>query len=254
VAGRSRRSEGRHQRQRVIGVAVAALLSAAAWMARADEATIRRNLPTRLPDLPTIDEVRAAPVPGLWEVRLGHEVIYTDGEARFVLEGDLIDTRSRVNLTEQREEALKAINVATLPYADAVVWRRGNGARKLVVFADPNCSYCRKLEQELSSVTDITVYTFVIPILGDDSVHKARAIWCASDRGGTWRRWMVDGAAPAGNASCDTSALIRNLALQRQHGIVGTPSLVFEDGERVAGVLDAAALARRLAVKPAPRG
>jgi thiol:disulfide interchange protein DsbC len=229
-------------------VACAALaLLAVALVAAADEAAIRRNLPLRLPDLPAIDEVRPAALPGLWEIRLGGEVIYSDAEASFVLEGELIDTRARVNLTEQREQALKAIVFAKLPLADAVVWRRGTGARRLAVFADPNCGYCQRLEKELSGVTDITVYTFVIPILGEDSVEKARSIWCARARGTTWRHWMVDGVAPPKGATCDTTALTRNLALQKRHGVVGTPSLVFEDGERVAGVLDAAALRLKLA-------
>jgi thiol:disulfide interchange protein DsbC len=235
-------------------MAWATLALAAALIASADEAAIRRNLPLRLPDLPAIDEVRRAPVPGLWEIRLGSEVIYSDGEGSFVFEGDLIDTRAKVNLTERREDALKTIVFAKLPLADAVVWRRGTGARRLVVFADPNCGYCQRLEQALSGVPDITVYTFVIPILGEDSVEKARSIWCSAQRGSTWRRWMVDKVAPPKGATCDTGALTRNLALQKRHGVVGTPALVFEDGERVDGVLDAAALQRKLAGKRARGG
>jgi thiol:disulfide interchange protein DsbC len=240
VAGRSRRSDG--------AARLAALVLCLAWSVapRADEAAIRRNLPARLPDLPHIDEVRPAPVPGLFEVRLGNEVIYSDAEGAFVLEGDLIDTLRQVNVTDEREAALKHIDVAALPLADAVVWKRGSGARRLVVFADPNCGYCRKLERVLSDVRDITVFTFVIPILGDESVARARDIWCAADRGATWRRWMVDGVAPPA-ATCDTAALTRNLAMQRRYGVVGTPSLVFADGERVAGVLDAAGLEKKLA-------
>jgi thiol:disulfide interchange protein DsbC len=230
----------------------ATLLLCAAWGAAsfADEAAIRRNLPARLPDLPPIEEVRPSPVPGLWEVRLGTEVIYSDANGAFVLEGDLIDTRRRVNLTDLREEELKRIDVAKLPLADAVMWKRGTGARRLVVFADPQCGYCRRLERELNGVPDITVYTFVIPILGEESVHKSRAIWCAADRGVAWRRWMLDGVAPPDNATCDTRALTRNLELQKRHGVSGTPSLVFGDGERVAGMLAAAELDKKLGAKP----
>jgi thiol:disulfide interchange protein DsbC len=243
VAGRSRRSE---PGARAARLATLALCAASSVASRADETAIRRNLPARLPDLPHIDEVRPAPVPGLFEVRLGNDVIYSDADGSFVLEGDLIDTSRQVNLTDERETALKRIDVAMLPLADAVVWKSGSGARRLVVFADPNCGYCRKLERVLNDVRDVTVFTFVIPILGDDSVVKARDIWCAADRGAAWRRWMVDGIAPPA-ATCDTAALTRNLAMQRRYGVVGTPSLVFAGGERVAGVLDAAGLEQRLA-------
>lgn len=248
AAGKNRRSEpaGPGGRRVALLCALGTLLLAGAQASWADEAAIRRNLPARVPDLPPIDEVRPAPLPGLWEVRLGHEVIYSDAEGAFLLEGDLIDTRRQLNLTEHREAELKRIDVAHLPFADAVVWKRGSGARRLVVFADPNCGYCRRLERELSDVPDITVYTFVIPILGEDSVLKSRAIWCATDRGVAWRRWMLEGVSPGNQESCDTSALTRNLSLQVRHGVAGTPSLVFDDGERVAGVLNAAELDRKL--------
>jgi thiol:disulfide interchange protein DsbC len=230
-------------------VAAALACAAVATATLADEAAIRRNLPARLPDLPRIDEIVRSPIAGLWEVRLGSEVIYSDAEGAFIIEGELLDTRRALNLTERRETALKAFDFAKLPLGDAVTWKRGKGTRKLVVFADPNCGYCRELEKRLGDVADITVHTFLIPILGDDSVAKARAIWCARDRdrGPVWRRWMVDGVAPPAAAACDLGALDRNLALQRRHGVVGTPSLVFADGERVAGVLTPAALEQKFA-------
>jgi len=235
---------------------VLALMLGACVGAQADEAAIRRNLPARLPELPKIEEVRQSPIAGLWEVRLGSSIVFTDGDGAYVLEGDLIDTRSHVNLTEARETELRAFDFKRLPLQDAVTWKRGSGARRLVVFADPNCGYCKQLEKSLTGVTDITVHTFLIPILGDDSVVKARAIWCApaAQRGALWRRWMTEGVAPPAGGSCDTSALERNLALQRKHGVRGTPSLVFEDNERVAGVLDKPALEQKFAsLKRTPR-
>jgi thiol:disulfide interchange protein DsbC len=249
VAGKSRRSELGVQRAGIRAVLASVLTCAFMASSLADEATIRRNLPARLPDLPAIDSVARTPMPGLWEVRMGTEVIYSDDQASFVLEGALIDARQRVNLTAQREAALKAFDFAALPLSDAVTWKRGNGSRKLVVFADPNCGFCRQFERQLNDVTDITVHTFLIPILGDDSVVKARAIWCtpAARRGSVWRSWMVDGVAPVASRQCDTSALERNLALQQRHGISGTPSLVFADGERIAGVPAPAVLERKFA-------
>jgi thiol:disulfide interchange protein DsbC len=214
----------------------------------ADEAAIRANLPLRLPNLPKIDEVRRSPVPGLWEVRLGSELIYSDEQGSFVIEGDIIDTAKHVNLTRERVDRLTAFEFAKLPMQDAVVWKRGSGARKLVVFADPNCGYCKHLEQTLNDVDNITVYTFMIPILGGDSPEKARDIWCAQDSGKVWRNWMINGALPpAAQGKCDTAALSRNVELGKRHGVAGTPALVFEDSARVPGILSAGEIEKKLA-------
>lgn len=212
----------------------------------ADEAAIRKNLPARLPNLPAIDEVTRLPVGGLWEVRMGSEVVYSDADGSFVIQGQIIDTRQQRNLTEERIAKLTAFDFAKLPLQDAVVWQQGTGARKLVVFADPNCGFCKRFERELNNVRDITVYTFLVPILGGDSPEKTRAIWCAGDKGKVWRSWMLDGTAPpAVTGRCDTTALARNLALGQKHAINGTPSLVFEDNERVPGILSAGELEKK---------
>jgi thiol:disulfide interchange protein DsbC len=227
------------------------LLSAIAiigWVtASADELSIRRSLAIRMPGMGSIEAIRPGPLVGIWEIQVGGEVIYSDADANFLIEGEVIDTRTSRNLTAQREAELQAFDFRRLPLADAVVWKRGSGARHLVVFADPNCGYCRQLERMLNDIDNITVHTFVIPILGDDSQAKARAIWCARDQGVAWRHWMIDSVAPAAApASCDSAALARNLALQRRHGVVGTPSLVFVNGERLSGIPDAQSLERRL--------
>lgn len=206
----------------------------------ADEAAIRKNLPMQLPNLPKIDEITRTPVSGLWEVRMGSDVIYSDEQGSFVIEGQIIDTQKHLNLTEARIARLTAIDFGKLPLQDAVVWKQGNGARKIVVFADPNCGYCKRFEQDLNNVKNITVYTFLLPILGGDSPDKSRAIWCAKDRGKAWRSWMIDGTPPPASAgACDTTALQRNVALGKKHGVNGTPALVFEDSERVPGILSA---------------
>lgn len=229
----------------------AALLSSAA----ADEAAIRRNLATRLPNLPHIDSVLPSAVKGLWEIRLGSEVIYSDELGSFVIEGQIIDTQRHVNLTEQRLEELTAVDFRKLPLKDAVVWKQGSGARRIVVFADPNCGYCKHLERDLSSVPDITVYTFLVPVLGGDSPEKSRAIWCARDRGKVWRSWMLNGAAPpVAAAKCDSSVLERNLALGHRHGLTGTPMLVFEDNQRVPGIMSADDLTAKLAAIASRKG
>ena len=237
-------------RSRLVALGASALLLAGAACA-ADDATvgaaIRATLAKRLPNLPHIDEITKSPIPGLWELRLGSQVIYSDAQGSFVIEGEIIDTARHVNLTQDRVDALTAFDFSKLPLQDAVVWQQGTGARKLVVFADPNCGYCKKLERDLNNVRDLTVFTFMIPILGGDSPQKARDIWCAKDSGKVWRRWMIDGTPPpAAPAQCDTAALSRNIALGQKHAINGTPSLVFENSERVPGILSAQDLEKKL--------
>jgi thiol:disulfide interchange protein DsbC len=231
----------RSWRRPLLALAVSALSLAAPAFAAEDAgvaATIRSNLAKRLPNLPPIDEVTRSPVRGLWELRLGSQVVYSDENGSFVIEGEILDTSTHVNLTRQRIEKLTAFDFAKLPLQDAVVWKRGTGARKLVVFADPNCGYCKKLERDLSNVPDITVFTFLVPILGGDSPEKARAIWCANDRGTAWRNWMIANTPPpTARRPCDTAALTRNVMLGEKHAVAGTPSLVFENSEFVPGIL-----------------
>jgi thiol:disulfide interchange protein DsbC len=214
----------------------------------ADEATIRKNLAARLPNLPRIDEITRAPVSGLWEVRMGSEVIYSDDQGGFVIEGHIIDTNRHLNLTQARVDGLTAFEFSKLPLKDAVVWKQGTGARKIVVFADPNCGFCKRFERDLNQVRNVTVYTFLFPILGDDSPEKSRNIWCAKDSGKVWRNWMLDGTPPpAASGKCDSTALDRNVALGRKHGVSGTPALVFENSERVPGILSAEEVEKKFA-------
>jgi thiol:disulfide interchange protein DsbC len=206
--------------------------------AHAGEAEIRKALAERLADLGKIDEVIKLPVAGLYEVRVAERIFYTDDDGNYLIVGQLIDTKSGTNLTEARVAKLTAIDFASLPLKDAVVWKQGDGSRKLVVFADPNCGFCKQFEREARSVKNITVYTFLYPVLGAESADKSRNIWCAKDRGKVWADWMIDGALPPKvMGECDVSALQRNAALGRKHKINGTPALVFEDGKRVPGAM-----------------
>jgi thiol:disulfide interchange protein DsbC len=204
--------------------------------AHAGEPEIRKNLADRLPDLGKIDEVRKAAMAGLYEVRVGTELYYSDENGNYFIEGHLVDTKTGANLTEERIAKLTAIDFSTLPLKDAMVWKQGDGSRKLVVFADPNCGYCKKLEREIRQVKDITIYTFLLPILGADSTEKSRNIWCSKDPARTWIDWMVDGKLPPRTmGDCDASVLQRNTAMGRKYKVNGTPALVFEDGKRIAG-------------------
>jgi thiol:disulfide interchange protein DsbC len=215
--------------------------------ALADEAAIRKNLPERLPTFPKIDEVSKTPMTGLYEVRMGTEIVYTDETGQFLIQGSLIDTKTRADLTQARIDKLTAIDFATLPFKDAVLIKQGSGARKVVVFADPNCGYCKRLEKDMLSLKDVSIYTFVLPILGPDSTTKSRDIWCAKDPGKAWRAWMVDGQVPAkALANCDTAALDRNSEMGRKYKVQGTPALVFEDGSRSPGAMPAAQIESRM--------
>lgn len=225
------------------------LLAAAALGAAAQEAQIRKNLAERLPNLPKIDEVTRTPVPGLWEVRIGNDVMYSDDKGDHLIQGQIVDTRSRTNLTEQRLNKLSAIDFASLPLKDAVVIKQGSGARKLAVFVDPNCGYCKRFEKDLAGVKDVTVYTFLYPILGPDSDAKSKAIWCAKDPGKAWRDWMLNGVTPPRvmGTGCDDAALERNVAFGKKHRVQGTPALVFEDGTRIPGAVSGAEVEKQLA-------
>jgi thiol:disulfide interchange protein DsbC len=225
--------------------AMGLLLLAAA--AVADEAAIRKNLAERLPNFPPIDEVSKTPIPGLYELRIGTEIFYSDEQGQYVLQGSLIDTKTRSNLTEARIAKLTQIDFASLPLKDAILIKQGSGSRKLVVFGDPNCGYCKRLERDLVTLKDVSIYTFIFPILGPDSNVKARDIWCAKEPGKVWRNWMVDGTAPPkAMGTCDTSALDRNLALGNRHRVQGTPAVVFEDGSRSPGALPADQIESRM--------
>jgi len=228
----------------VLGL-LAALIAAPAG---AQEAVIRKTISERMPTFPKIDEITKTAIPGIYELRMGIDVVYSDAKGEHLIQGELLETRTGVNLTEARLDKLTAIDVTKLNYKDAIVWKQGTGARKLVVFADPNCGYCKRFEAQLQQVKDLTVYTFLYPILGGDSPEKSRDIWCAKDNTKAWRDWMLNGTAPTSTASekCDVSAIERNASVARKHRINGTPALVFEDGKRVAGALGVEAVEKQL--------
>ena len=229
----------------LVTVLLASLVSSAAL---ADEAAIRKNLAERLPNFPKIDEVIKTPMAGLYEVRIGTDIVYTDESGNYLIQGSLIDTKSRADLTQARIDKITAIDFANLPLKDAVLVKQGNGARKLVVFGDPNCGYCKRLEKDLLALKDVSIYTFLYPILGPDSTAKAKDIWCAKDPGKAWRSWMVDGQAPAKvMGACDAGALDRNTEMGRKYKVQGTPALVFEDGSRAPGAIPAAQIETRMA-------
>ncbi len=226
---------------------LATLLACSLGSAFAQEALIRKNLAERVPSLAKIEEVSKTPMNGLYEIRISDtDILYTDAEGNFLIQGNLIDTKGRRNLTEERVEKLSAIDFDALPLKDSFVHVLGNGKRKIAVFEDPNCGYCKRFERDLQKVTDVTVHTFLIPILSADSLEKSKNIWCSKDKAKTWLDWMVRDQAIT-KASCDTTALERNLAFAKKYKITGTPTIFFANGSRVPGAIGAPEIEKQLA-------
>lgn len=214
--------------------------------AHADADAIRKALSERITQLKDIDEVRATPMQGLFEVRKGTDLFYTNASGDFLIQGELYDTKAMRNLTEDRINALTAVEFSKLPFDDAFTIVRGDGSRKIAVFADPNCGYCKRFERDLRNVDNITVHVFLYPILSPDSFEKSRDVWCAEDKATAWNSWMIHNKTPASQASCDKhEALQRNLAFGRQYKITGTPTIFFEDNARVPGAVPAERIEQR---------
>ncbi|WP_374411455.1 DsbC family protein [Hydrogenophaga sp.] len=227
---------------------LALLLGTLSLGALAQEAAIRKNLAERLPKLPPIEEVSKTPMEGLYEVRVNHsDLFYTDAQGNFLIQGNLIDVRAQEDLTEKRQAKLTEIDFKDLPLKDAFTIVRGNGKRKLAVFEDPNCGYCKRFERDLVKVDNVTVHVFLYPILGGDSPEKSRNIWCAKDKGKTFLDWMTRDVMPPSVAACDTSALSRNYDFGKKARITGTPTLIFANGARVPGAVGADRVEKMLA-------
>ena len=202
-------------------------------------------------------DIRPTPLPGIYEVTMGRNLAYVGVDARHFLFGHLYDMREQRDLTADRLEAARRIDFASLPLADAITNVRGDGSRLLAVFSDPDCPYCRKLEQELAKLDNVTVHTFLYPLaeLHPEARQRAIAVWCAPDRATTWRALMVNGKAPPA-AEC-AHPVDRNIALARKLGVEGTPALFDVRGRHLAGAAPVQRIESFLAAegrKPAVEG
>jgi len=208
------------------------------------EAIIKRTLEGRLGGV-KVDAVSKTPYLGLYEVRVDNEILYTDEKINYIFSGTIIDGKSMQNLTEKRLRELSAVKWENLPLDAAVKTVRGNGKRVLAIFSDPNCPYCKRFEKDLAKVDDITIYTFLYPILSQDSIEKSKGVWCSADKSKAWSEMMLNGTVPAA-ARCDTP-IDKNLELGRKYRVNGTPTLVFANGERVPGAIPVEQLEKLLA-------
>jgi thiol:disulfide interchange protein DsbC len=226
------------------------LLGLAAGFASAEsaqEANIRKLIEPRLGDGVKVDAVTRTPYGGLFEVRVGGDVFYTDAKADYLFVGRVIDTKTRQDYTQARTEELNKIKFSDLPLDSALKMVKGNGKRVIAVFEDPNCGYCKRFRQTLNEMDNVTVYTFMYNILAEDSAVKSRNVWCSTDRAKAWDDWMLKGkAADAAPANC-TSPNDKVFALGQKLKISGTPTIFFADGTRTPGAVDAKTLETKFA-------
>jgi thiol:disulfide interchange protein DsbC len=192
-----------------------------------------------------VDAVRKAGVLGLYEIQIGNELYYTDEKVSLLFDGNIIDTKTRKNLTQARINKLSAIKFSDLPLQLAVKTVRGDGRRVFATFEDPNCGYCKKLTKEMAGMDNVTIYTFLLPILSRDSAEKSRAVWCAADRARAWSDLMVNGTMPAAG-TCD-APIEQVVALAQKYNIRGTPTIFLSNGERIPGAVPVAQLEQKLA-------
>jgi thiol:disulfide interchange protein DsbC len=227
-------------------LALAATLLFAAT-AQANESVIRKALLQQFPGA-TISSVQKTPYSGLFEVYLDGQVVYVDAKAQYVFAGDVIDLKNRTNLTKARLSQLQAVKWDTFPLDNALKTVKGNGARKLILFSDVDCPYCRKFEAELAKVDNITVYTFLYPIEGlhPNAPQASKQIWCAPDRNKAWDDYIANRSVPKNEGKC-ANPVDANITLGNKLRVSGTPTLFFANGQRVPGMVPAAELEKLLA-------
>ena len=207
--------------------------------AESEEAGVRQAFQSKFPKM-TVESVGRTPFPGMFEVVVEGQVFYTDAKVSYLFSGNLLDVRGGQprNLTQETNGKLAAMTLAKS--TDLAVKRvRGNGKRVVYTFEDPNCGYCKELQKELAKLNDVTIYTFLWPILSQDSIDKSRSIWCSRDRAKAWEDYMIRGVALPKARECDTSALERNAKLAQRFGLRGTPAVYTGSGEQIGGYVPA---------------
>ena len=220
------------------------ILSSSA-QAQADQ-QIKTEIQKKLGTNAKVRSVTPAPVSGLYEVLVGNDIFYTDANAKYLIQGEIIELASGKNITEQRQADLNRIKWTDLNQANAFKTVRGNGTRQLAIFSDPNCGYCKRLEKSLQQLDNVTIYTYLIPILSADSIQKAKQIWCSTDPNKTYMDWMINGVAPSGKTDC-SNPLDKNLTFAKTYGITGTPTLFFTDGSRFPGAVQVTDIEKKFA-------
>ncbi|MEQ1600464.1 MAG: DsbC family protein [Methylophilaceae bacterium] len=229
----------RHSRTNRLATAVLATLIPLAALADSDADNIdAHNIKVQFekayPAM-KIKSVLPTPIPGLYEVFTNGNILYIDKSGQYVLAGaTLVEDSSKRNLTAERMKTLTAIAFAELPLKDAIAIKKGNGAYKFAIFADPDCPHCKTLETGLEklNLSDYTAYVFLLPLeeLHPEAKAKAEAIWCAKDRNAAWENWMLKGTAPQ-TATCE-NPLASNAQLAAKLGVASTPTIYLNNGQQ----------------------
>ena len=210
------------------------------------EQQIKTELQKRIGGGAKIKNVSPSPISGVYEVLVGNDVFYTDAGSKYLIQGEIIEIATGKNITEQRQADLNRIKWSQLVPTNALKAVRGNGSRQIAIFSDPNCGYCKRLEKSLQQLDNVTVYTYLIPILSADSAQKSKQIWCSADPQKTYIDWMINGIAPSGKADCATP-LEKNMAFAKTYGITGTPTIFFTDGSRYPGAVQISDIEKKFA-------
>jgi thiol:disulfide interchange protein DsbC len=211
-----------------------------------NEKQIRAEVQKRLGTAANVRNVTPSPIPGLFEVQVNNEIFYTDSNAKYLIQGEMVELATGNNVTAKRQEDINRIKWSELPQAQAFKVIRGNGNRQIAVFSDPNCGYCKRLEKTLQQLDNVTIYNYLIPILSADSTLKSKQIWCASDQQKVWNDWMLNNQSPTGKSDC-VNPIDKNMALAKSYGINGTPTIFFTDGSRFPGAVQLVDIEKKLA-------
>jgi thiol:disulfide interchange protein DsbC len=232
---------------KLAAILLMALATSASYASTAVEARIKKTIQSQMSDGVKVDSVIKTPYSGLYEVRIGPDIFYTDENVKYVFVGRVLNAKTQEDYTKARIDEASRIKFSDLPLESALKTVKGNGKRVIAIFEDPNCGYCKRFRHTLEGVDNVTVYTFLYNILSEDSSVKSKNVWCSADRAKAWDDWMLNGkAAPSAPESC-TTPNEKIFDLGRKLRVTGTPTVFFADGSRVPGAMDIKALEEKLA-------
>lgn len=235
-------------------IAILSLIASTAFAAiPKDLEKIASTIKSNNSGMPQIEDIRKTPVNGIYEVVVNkNEIFYSDSTGKYLFVGNLLNSRNgkHINLTEERATQLAAIPFDKFNLNNALVRKLGDGKRKLVTFEDPNCGFCRKLQPELDKLKDVTIYTFILPVLGKPSLEVSEKVWCSKDKNEAWANYMKNKTIPTISdeelSKCDKKSLVDNVTFATNNGIMGTPALFFADGSSLRGYVPAEEISKKL--------
>ena len=190
----------------------------------------------------TFTGITKSPIAGLWEVQMGEQLAYTDASGQYLFLGSVIDLKTQRELTPPRKAEVAPTGSAPVQpkvafpsnfLSNAIKTVRGDGSRVVAVFSDPMCPHCISMEREMAKLQNVTIYTFLYPIVAEASKVKSVSIWCSGNREKSWQDAMQANKSPK-LAHC-ANPINDNLVLGSRLGIQATPALVAADGRLFVG-------------------